>query len=161
MRGLECPPNRKFAVYFVHRRHAAACFQRTWVGAVVVDHFFSNNICLFQHCLCCFTVTRLPSKNMIGVASRSMCALFLIGNVFAQYWGTVHLCHKRIYNHRQFLILDLNSSNAISCSIAVISDNKRDFLCLKKHLPISKHHLLIASQSWHPVQTQWFQVSRR
>ena len=93
------------------------------------------------------------------MTTRPVSAFLLVSNILAQNRGIVCLCLERIYNHRQFFILDLDSSDTISGSIAVIGNDKCNFLCLKQHLSIGEYHLLVTSQSRHPMQAQRCQIS--
>ena len=57
VRRLEGAPDRQLAVDLVHRRHAAAGFQRARVRAVVVDHLLGDDVGFRQHRLGGLAVT--------------------------------------------------------------------------------------------------------
>ena len=91
---------------------------------------------------------------MVWMASGAMCTFFLLGDIFTQNWRLICFRLEGVNQNRQFFIVDNNRLNAIIGSIAVISDNKGNFLSLEQNLAISQNHLLVTSQGRHPMQTK-------
>ena len=127
---------------------------------VVVDHLLGNDVGFRQHRLGGRAVTRFPGEDVVWVTTGAVRTLFLVGNIFAKHRRIVGFRLERIYQNRQFLILDLDGRNAVRRGITVIGNNESHFLALEQHLAVGKNHLLVTGQCRHPVQTQRLEIGR-
>ena len=95
---------------------------------------------------------------MVGMATWTMRPFALVGDILAQYGGAILFRFEGVNQNWQLLIFDNNGLNGVIGGIAVISDDIGHFLSLEQNLAISQHHLLVASQRWHPMQAKRFKI---
>ena len=87
-----------------------------------------------------------------------MCPFCLVSNVLTQYRCAVHFGLERVDKNRKLFIFHLDRGHTISCGVAIVGNDKSNFLCLEQNLAIGQHHLLVTGKGWHPVQSQRFQI---
>ena len=64
----------------------------------------------------------------------------------------------RIYQYRQFFILDLHQFGSVGGRIWILRNHEGYFLRLEEHLAGCQHHLLIKEESGHPGEIRLGQV---
>src|SRR5262249_53946644 len=148
VRRLGGHPHRQLAADAIHTRYAAARLDRRDMDARNVDVLGNHHITGVECALGRLLVADLPVPDVVGLVV-----------LVRTYQRRVRLKRlDRIEDRRQRFVLDLHGRGTVSRGIAILGQHARDFLRLVAHAVGRQHHLRVAHQRWHPVQTGRFEL---
>jgi hypothetical protein len=134
MRRLERTPDRQLAVHLVHRRDAAAGFERARVNALVDDPLARDDRSRRDCPRRPLGIADFPGEDVIVMLARTVRAARLVLQVLAQHRRVGGERLVRIDERRQGLVFDLDEIDGIGRDIAVLGDDESDLLALEQHL---------------------------
>ncbi len=125
--------------------------------ALIGDQLLDGDIGLLESGVGDILVAHRPLEDMVVVLARTVRAVGLVLDIFAQ--------HRRIRIHRlewidqrrQRFVLDFDRSNAVIRRVAIGRHHEGDFLILKQHLAVGEHHLHVTGQRRHPGEVHRLQ----
>jgi hypothetical protein len=118
--------------------------------ARIDDHFLDSDIRFRKGRVGLGLVAGLPVEDVIVMLARTVGALLLVLDIFADHRSIGRHGFERIDIARQCLVFDFDQVGGIRRGVPVLRDNKSYLLVLEQDLAIGQHHLHVAGKRRHP-----------